>query len=174
MVWRLPRILLHLVALAALGLLQGCMHGREAPPILPAMIVPESPVPDAWPLQPNAFTISSQYGSRDRVGGPNTKWHKGIDLSAPKGTPVYATAPGKVVFSGEQSGYGNIVILRHTEEYDTAYGHLHQRGVQAGKHVKRGALIGTVGQTGNATGPHLHYEVRRYGEAVNPAPYLPR
>jgi murein DD-endopeptidase MepM/ murein hydrolase activator NlpD len=85
---------------------------------------------------------------------------------------VHATADGVVTFSGTQGAYGDIVVVDHGGGYATAYAHLSRRGVRAGAQVRRGDRIGLVGRTGNATAPHLHYEVRRDGEAVNPEPYL--
>ncbi len=84
-----------------------------------------------------------------------------------------ATASGHTIFSGWQGAYGNIVIINHGNGYETAYAHLYRRFVEVGDRVRRGQTIGLVGATGNATGPHLHYEVRRQGVAVNPEYWLP-
>lgn len=101
------------------------------------------------------------------------KWraHKGIDYAAPTGTPVMATASGKVSFSGTQRGYGKLIILTHDEKYDTAYGHLSAfaKGLRNGKRVNQGDVIGYVGATGMATGPHLHYELRVNGVQQDPS-----
>lgn len=101
------------------------------------------------------------------------KWraHKGIDYAAPTGTPVMATASGKVSFAGTQRGYGKIIILAHSEQYDTAYGHLSgfAKGLRNGKRVNQGDIIGYVGATGMATGPHLHYELRVDGVQKDPS-----
>lgn len=86
--------------------------------------------------------------------------HKGTDFAAPTGTPVRATADGVVAFAGVQNGYGNVVVLRHDTRYTTLYGHLSRFGTHAGDRVRQGDIIGYVGQTGWATGPHLHYEFR--------------
>ena len=99
--------------------------------------------------------------------------HKGIDIAVPHGTRVIATASGTTAFSGWQDAYGNIIIINHGKGYETAYAHLYQRIANTGDHVRRGQIIGLVGATGNATGPHLHYEVRRDGMPVNPEPWLP-
>ena len=100
------------------------------------------------------------------------KWrtHKGIDYAAPVGTHVKATADGTVEFAGRESGYGNIVILRHQNGYSTRYAHLSKitRGLRRGTRVHQSDVIGNVGQTGWATGPHLHYEFRVNGEVRNP------
>lgn len=97
--------------------------------------------------------------------------HKGIDYAAPSGTPVMATADGVVEFKGWQNGYGNMIILKHRGEYSTAYGHLSSfgRGLQKERKVKQGEVIGFVGSTGMATGPHLHYELRLNGIQRDPS-----
>ncbi|EIC20562.1 peptidoglycan DD-metalloendopeptidase family protein [Thiorhodovibrio frisius] len=96
--------------------------------------------------------------------------HPGIDFAAPAGRRVLAAADGQIHFKGRKSGYGNIVILRHGSRYETRYAHLMRfaRGISNGGRVKRGETIGYVGQTGLATGPHLHYEIRINGTPVNP------
>lgn len=96
--------------------------------------------------------------------------HKGVDYSAPHGTPVKATGTGVVQFSGRQNGYGNVIELQHGDKYTTVYGHLSgfADGVTAGKRVQQGQVIGYVGQTGIATGPHLHYEFRIAGQHRDP------
>ena len=88
--------------------------------------------------------------------------HKGVDYAAPIGTSVRATADGHVEFIGQQGGYGNFVVLRHHDRYTTAYGHLNgfATGLRHGSRVEQGDIIGYVGRTGWATGPHLHYEFR--------------
>ncbi|HEV8714448.1 MAG TPA: peptidoglycan DD-metalloendopeptidase family protein [Candidatus Binatia bacterium] len=96
--------------------------------------------------------------------------HKGVDFAAPRGTPVRAVASGKVTFAGRQGGYGNIVCIDHPGPYDTAYAHLEriEKGLARGDRVERGQVIGYVGSTGLATGPHLHFELHRDGEYINP------
>jgi len=96
--------------------------------------------------------------------------HRGVDYGAPTGTPVRATASGVVAFAGRQGGYGNVVVLRHGGSYSTLYGHLSRfaKGVTTGSRVGQGDTIGYVGQTGWATGPHLHYEFRVGDEPRNP------
>ncbi|MXS80285.1 Murein DD-endopeptidase MepM and murein hydrolase activator NlpD, contain LysM domain [Nitrosomonas eutropha] len=97
--------------------------------------------------------------------------HRGIDYAAPTGTPVMATANGTVEFKGKQSGYGNLIILKHDAQYSSAYGHLSgfNRKLQKGMRVKQGDIIGFVGSTGMATGPHLHYELRVNGVQRDPS-----
>ncbi len=97
--------------------------------------------------------------------------HLGIDYAAPTGTPVYAAADGKVIFSGRKGDYGNLVILSHGGVYETYYGHLHRitSNARTGNRVRQGDMIGTVGATGLATGPHLDYRMKRHGTFVNPS-----
>ena len=94
--------------------------------------------------------------------------HKGIDYGAPSGTPIRAAGDGKVVFAGVRNGFGNVVMVQHGGVYTTLYGHMSKISVKNGAHVSQGQIIGAVGQTGLATGPHLHYEFHVNGVAVNP------
>ncbi len=96
--------------------------------------------------------------------------HHGVDYAAPAGTPVSVSGDGTVVFSGCRGGYGNLVVVRHRNGYRTYYGHLSRigSGIVKGEHVEQGRVVGYVGATGLATGPHLHYEMRIHNEAVNP------
>jgi len=98
--------------------------------------------------------------------------HQGIDLAAPAGTRVTATAAGRVSFAGRSGDFGRMVVIDHRDGWQTAYAHLKRIKIGKGDRVKRGTLIGTVGKSGNATGTHLHYEVRRNGTPVDPRPYL--
>jgi murein DD-endopeptidase MepM/ murein hydrolase activator NlpD len=121
------------------------------------------------PLQ---FTrISSGFGGRVHPILKSWRWHTGIDYAAPIGTPVRATGDGTVVSAGWQTGYGNAVVIQHQGIYSTLYGHLSRLapGLHAGQAVSQGQLIGFVGMTGWATGPHLHYEFRVRGLAKDPA-----
>jgi murein DD-endopeptidase MepM/ murein hydrolase activator NlpD len=97
--------------------------------------------------------------------------HTGVDFAAPAGTPVRVTADGVVEFAGVRGGYGNLVLIRHADGVSTYYGHLQDfsRGLKAGLAVRQGDLLGTVGMSGLATGPHLHYELRRLGLPFDPA-----
>ena len=94
------------------------------------------------------------------------------DLAGPVGTPILATGDGTVKFAGRQSGYGNVIIIEHALGTETRYGHLSKIRVQAGQKVSRGSQIGDMGNTGRSTGPHLHYEVRVNGNAVNPMSFI--
>ena len=108
---------------------------------------------------------------QDPITG-ESDYHEGLDISADRGTPVYATADGFVRLAGREGGYGNLVVLEHEYGLETRYGHLSRFLVREGASVKRGDIIGLVGSTGRSTGPHLHYEVRVAGEAVDPRPYM--
>ena len=99
--------------------------------------------------------------------------HMGIDISSPAGTAIKASGSGKVIYSGNTiRGYGNLIILRHSEEFVTIYGHNEVNLVEEGEWVERGQVIGKVGQTGRATGPHLHFEIRKNNRAVDPLLFL--
>lgn len=120
---------------------------------------------------PLNFTRISSKFTRKRWHPVLKRWrsHKGVDYAAPTGTPVWATGDGKVHIIGRQRGYGKVIYVKHGK-YVTVYGHLNgfKRGLKKGDRVKQGQVIGYVGQTGLATGPHLHYEFRIHGKHVNP------
>ena len=99
-----------------------------------------------------------------------SRMHKGVDFAAPTGTPIYAAGSGRIAAAGRNGGFGNYIRIRHSGEYSTAYAHLSRiaKGIRAGERVRQGQVIGYVGTTGRSTGPHLHYEVLRGGEQVNP------
>ncbi|HOF38749.1 MAG TPA: M23 family metallopeptidase [Candidatus Hydrogenedentes bacterium] len=139
------------------------------------LVLPQSyPVPCIWPTPSAARVITSNYGAQRSAGGGASRFHKGIDISAPKGCPIYATADGFVARTDrDRRGYGKYVIVNHAGGYSTLYAHLSETRVKTGAWVRAGQVVGEAGQTGNATGAHLHYEVRRYGEAVDPRPFLP-
>ncbi|MCU0933651.1 MAG: peptidoglycan DD-metalloendopeptidase family protein [Thiobacillaceae bacterium] len=126
----------------------------------------------AFLKSPMPFTRISSGFSNSRYHPVLKEWrsHKGIDYAAPTGTPVRAVADAVVDFSGRQGGYGNLVILKHQGVYSTAYGHLSRygKGIKRGARVNQGQVIGYVGATGLATGPHLHYEFRVAGVQKNP------
>jgi len=115
--------------------------------------------------------ISSGFGLRWHPILNHMRAHKGIDYAAPAGTPIHAAGDGRVTFRGVQSGYGNVIVLNHSGDVQTLYGHMSRfgAGMAVGRHVHQGELIGYVGQSGLATGPHLHYEYRVHGEHRNPA-----
>jgi murein DD-endopeptidase MepM/ murein hydrolase activator NlpD len=102
-----------------------------------------------------------------------SKRHMGVDIAAPLGTPIKASGSGKVIYSGNTiRGYGNLIIIRHSDDYVTVYAHNHSNLVDEGMWVERGQVIGKVGQTGRASGPHVHFEIRTGNQAVDPMPYL--
>ncbi len=121
--------------------------------------------PSGWPVA--RAPVTAQFGV-PRSGGD----HQGIDLAAPKGSAVRVTADGEVVFAGRDGRYGRTVVVDHGGGYATRYAHLKKVETKPGKRVRRGDLIGRVGSSGRASGPHLHYEVILNGTPVNPRPYL--
>ena len=127
-------------------------------------------IPSRMPL--SGTRLTSGYGMRSHPVLGGHRQHNGVDLAAPTGTPVYATADGMVGRAQWFSSYGNYVQIEHGGQLQTRYGHLSSYTVAAGQMVQKGDLIGYVGSTGRSTGPHLHYEVRVAGEAVDPTPYM--
>ena len=128
-------------------------------------------IPSDKPLQTAVFT--SGYGYRDDPFHHGSDFHPGIDLAAPTGTPIHATADGIVVTAGwNNGGYGNMVEIDHGKGIHTRYGHMSRVLVSGGEHVTRGQVIGLVGSTGHSTGAHCHYEVRIDNKPVNPIPFM--
>jgi len=125
--------------------------------------------PSIWPVEGR---VGSSFGEREDPINGEGAFHPGIDIEAPSGTPVRATADGDVTGENMGAGYGRQVVLDHGHDLLTLYGHLSAVAVVAGQHVLRGQVIGYVGQSGRATGPHLHYEVRIHKVPVNPHKYL--
>ncbi len=125
--------------------------------------------PSLWPVQ---GPVASSFGERlDPINGEG-KFHSGLDIDAPYGTPVHAAGDGDVSDASMGAGYGREVVIDHGHDLLTVYGHLSAIAVLPGQHVNRGQIIGYVGQSGRATGPHLHYEVRVHNVPVNPHKYL--
>ena len=120
-----------------------------------------------WPV--NA-PLTSPYGIR--FLGIKPEMHKGVDLVVPVGTPVMAMTGGTVEFAGEMRGYGLVVVLRHSATLRSTYGHLSKISVKQGDHVTARQVIALSGATGNASGPHLHFEVQRWGREEDPVPLL--
>jgi murein DD-endopeptidase MepM/ murein hydrolase activator NlpD len=120
-----------------------------------------------WPVD---GVMTSPYGLRLRGWSPDL--HHGVDVAAPEGTPVRAMKGGRVESAGARGGYGLTVILSHGSNMRTLYAHLSRIDVKPGDRVRGGDVIGAVGRTGNATGPHLHFEVLRWGRAEDPVPLL--
>lgn len=123
-----------------------------------------------WPAY---GTISSDFGWRLHPVYGNNKFHTGIDIKVPIGTPVFASRSGKVKHAGWMTGYGNLIIIDHGD-FETYYGHLSKINVYVGLEVEKGDFIARSGNTGVSTGPHVHFEVRKYDEPNDPVAYLPR
>ena len=112
--------------------------------------------------------ISSRFGNRFHPIDKKSKFHSGVDIAAPRGTPISAAADGIVKFSGRRGGYGNMVIIEHADGSRTRYGHANRLMVKEGQKVSAGDQIATVGSTGKATGPHLHFEIREGKTPIDP------
>lgn len=125
--------------------------------------------PSIWPAH---GWLSSAMGARNDPFTGGSDFHPGLDISADRGSPVYATADGTVQQAGYSGGYGNLIIVDHGYGLETRYGHLMAFKVKDGDHIKRGDVIGLVGATGRSTGAHLHYEVRVNGRLLNPLQLL--
>jgi len=118
-------------------------------------------------VPPDKVAVTAEFGvSR------GTSRHEGIDLAAPAGTPVWATADGTVLYAGKDGRYGKTVVIDHGGGFMTRYAHLKRIEIKKGKRVERGDVIGRVGKSGNASGTHLHYEVLKSGVPVDPRGYL--
>lgn len=126
-------------------------------------------MPSIWPVE--GF-ITSRFGARSDPFTGRSEYHKGLDISARTGTPVYAPGKGVVIFSGVENGYGQVVRVQHGGGIITCYAHLSRRTVNEGQQIRRGDIIGHVGSTGRSSGPHLHYEVRLNGINVDPLRYI--
>lgn len=125
--------------------------------------------PRGWPVDGK---VTSIFGPRIHPQTGRQQFHYGVDLSAPTGTPVRATADGIVSFSGWSNGNGNVVVIEHGHGFSTVYAHNSKLEVKSGQMIKQGALIAATGATGNATGPHVHYEVWKNGKQVDPTSFL--
>jgi murein DD-endopeptidase MepM/ murein hydrolase activator NlpD len=125
--------------------------------------------PSIWPVDGR---LNGAFGERTDPFSGEGAFHQGVDISAPTGTPIRATADGIVLFAEMEKGYGRLVKIEHGNSVETYYAHLSRFYVQAGQDVRRGEMIGEVGSSGRSTAPHLHYEVRLGGAPVNPYRYL--
>jgi murein DD-endopeptidase MepM/ murein hydrolase activator NlpD len=119
-------------------------------------------------IMPTHGWLTSGVGGREDPITGGDDYHPGLDISADRGTPVYATADGTITLADKAGAYGNLIVVDHGYGLETRYGHLQAFKVTVGQAVKRGDVIGLVGSTGRATGPHLHYEVRVNGRILNP------
>ncbi len=124
--------------------------------------------PDMWPV---VGIITSDFGWR--IFRRVKEFHTGVDIAAPYGTPINVTSSGRVIYVGWVNGYGKTVIVYHGYGYVTLYGHLLDFAVGYGDFVEKGQIIGYVGATGRTSGPHLHYEIIKYGIRQDPIIYLP-
>jgi murein DD-endopeptidase MepM/ murein hydrolase activator NlpD len=145
-----------------LSQLQGYLFARTA-------IVTATPS-----LMPINGWLSSPFGYRRHPYDGTFRLHAGVDIAAEAGAPVRAPAPGLVVFSGYKEGYGKVIVVNHGYGISTVFGHMSKLFLNQGTRIKRGETIGEVGSTGHATGPHLHYEIRKNGIPVNPVTFLSR
>lgn len=138
--------------------------------VLPAG--PASSPSAAGLIWPASGTVTSGFGARSSPGGVGSTYHEGIDLAVPEGTPLRAAKGGTVIMASYNGGYGNYTCIDHGSGLSTCYAHQSQLGVSSGQSVKQGQVIGYSGNTGASTGPHLHFEVRINGAAVDPMGYL--
>jgi murein DD-endopeptidase MepM/ murein hydrolase activator NlpD len=127
-------------------------------------------VPSIWPTR--GFWLTGYYGGRKDPFSGEPGFHSGLDLSADKGQPVYATADGKVESASYSGDYGNLIVIQHGFGLTTRYGHLSAFGVKPGQSIRRGQVIGYVGSTGRSTGAHLHYEILANGQMLDPLKLL--
>jgi murein DD-endopeptidase MepM/ murein hydrolase activator NlpD len=146
----------------------GSAPATKGQPAAPAAAVPQKYAGNLrWPV--DAGIVSSEFGARWG------KQHKGIDIAADAGEPVYAIADADVIYAGDGlRGYGNVVILRHDTKMTSLYAHNSELKVHQGDHVTQGTLISLLGNTGHSTGPHVHFEIRDGDTAVNPRTLLPQ
>jgi murein DD-endopeptidase MepM/ murein hydrolase activator NlpD len=126
-------------------------------------------IPSRWPVRGN---VTSEFGVRSAPWGGGSDFHPGVDIKASMGTPVTTTGAGEVVFAGMMSGYGAMVVVDHGNDLKTVYAHLSRIYTEVGRFVRQGEVVGAVGNTGRATGVHLHYEVRVGGQPVDPGCWL--
>jgi len=116
--------------------------------------------------------ITSGFGIRKNPKHNYKEFHSGIDIDTKMGESIVASAPGKIVYAGEKGGFGKIIIIEHGKRINTVYAHLSEIVCKMGDYVERGEKIGDAGKSGNATGTHLHFEIRKEGKAVNPVLYI--
>ena len=140
------------------------LAGQALPPA-----VESGPIAFAWPA---SGPITDPFGMRMHPVTHQWRMHNGLDIGAPMGATITASAPGKVIYAGWEGGYGNTIIIDHGSATSTLYGHCSQLFVSEGQDVQRGQAIGAVGSTGVSTGPHLHFEIRINGVAVDPSSRL--
>lgn len=130
----------------------------------------KSPLKFINPMSRASFR--SGFGFRKHPMGGGTRFHRGVDISAPSGSPVYAAADGKVSFAGRNGGYGKCIRISHKNSYKTFYAHLSKILVKSGEYIEQGDVIGYEGNTGQSTGPHLHFEIMKGRVPVDPTKYI--
>lgn len=140
-------------------------HGQET------TMETDTETPTAWSA-PAEGRLSSTFGKRADPLTQATRFHRGIDIAAPAGTPIRAAQSGTVVFSGHLNGYGNTIILEHAGGYRTLYGHASRNLVKEGEMISAEQVIGEVGSSGRSTGTHLHFELQKGGERIDPREFL--
>lgn len=141
-------------------------------PIIAGNILPVNSTNTVSFQMPVSGRVSSNFGTRFHPVDHKTKFHGGMDIAVAKGTPVGAAAEGEVAFAGWKGGYGNLVIIRHPDGRESRYGHLDKINVAVGEQISAGQNIANSGSTGKSTGPHLHFEIREEGVAVDPRKVL--
>jgi murein DD-endopeptidase MepM/ murein hydrolase activator NlpD len=143
-------------------------EGRQEPPSLAEIVLAPPPDPQpmalAWPV---TGPVASPFGPR------GSSWHGGTDIKVERGTPIRASAPGMVITSDTEVGYGHVIKIWHAFDLMTVYAHNQENFAKVGDWVERGQVIGIVGRSGRATAPHLHFEVRLDGKKYNPLYWLP-
>lgn len=167
-----------------LGQMLRAYAGPDAPTTA-LTVAPAAPAPAVAPTgdrsslgigptsRPLAASVGSAYGPRRHPIHGDVRMHHGVDIAAPAGTPIHAFAAGTVTFAGPRGGYGNVVVVEHANGVESRYAHQAAIDVAVGQQVAAGEVVGRVGATGAATGPHLHFELRRGGESIDPGPHLP-
>ncbi len=153
---------------------EGWAFGAFVSEDIPAKIDSDTGRTDWNMIMPASGRISSRFGKRiDPVSKRRNSFHKGIDIAAPLGTPVYAAESGSVIDAEfKKNGYGNLIVIKHGNDMATYYGHLSKILVSGGIKVSKGQLIGNVGSTGKSTGPHLHFEIRKGSQALDPEDFV--
>jgi murein DD-endopeptidase MepM/ murein hydrolase activator NlpD len=178
-VTRLPRIVKS-NSIPSVTILPTVRPGRTISPtpnatVFATNVANQSSGESIYPLL-NPAPMTSRFGWRTHPLTGSRRFHSGIDIGAPAGTPVVATGSGTVVSAGWNGGYGKAIVIQHNDTQQTLYGHLSEISVQAGQEIAQGTVIGLVGSTGNSTGPHLHYESRVPNAdgwvAVDPTPEI--
>lgn len=129
-------------------------------------------IPHQHPLGHQTYYTSSVFGYRTHPISKERTFHRGVDFASEYANKVHATADGVVTYSGEKKGYGKLVIVEHAHGFNTYYAHLTYIYTRQGRKVKAGHVIGFVGSTGQSTGNHLHYEVRKNQVPINPTPFI--